>query len=255
MGGSNSKSVASSFNKTVVEAISKNVQSCVTTASQSQNIVISDTIGDVTLRNIKLSQATVIDASCLQKVLNDTNVQNAIKNDVLQNTSTDTYAMLDALTASSSSSTSTINNITQGLFTSENISNTLNDLKQSQSITITSTVGNVVLENITMSQGAQIIAQSLADNAGILKTMTEYENKSDQTTSLTAEGPLDFLGDYAWAIIAVVVLIILALSGVFIYKMFGSKSGGDDDIFGSGDDNISQLIFGGCDDCGHKLEN
>ena len=247
MGGSESKSVASSFNKTVTKAVSRNIQRCVSTASQDQNIVISNTIGDVTLRNLTLSQSVTINASCLQQTLNDSNVQNAIKNEILQNTSTETYALLDALTASRANSTTAINNMTSNMFTSENISETMNTLKQNQSINITSTVGNVIIENLTMTQGAQIIAQSLADNANILKTMTEYENSADQTTSLTSEGPLDFLGDYAWAIIAFIGLIILVLAGVFVYKFVGKSN-----TVGGG-------IFGGCDSCGgggsSKAEN
>jgi cobalamin biosynthesis Mg chelatase CobN len=239
MGGSNSKSIASSFNTVVTEAITKNIISCVYTASQDQNIVIKNTIGDVTIRNAVLSQSTVINSSCLQKALSDANVQNAISNDILQNTSAETYAMLDAFTASGSSSTAMINNMTRNMFTTENISNTLNEVKQSQSINIESTVGNVVLENINMTQGAKLIAQSLADNANILQTMTSYENSANQTTSLTSEGPLDFLGDYAWVIVAIVVLVILALTGYFIFRS-GSKSGGLD------------TIFGGCDKCGGK---
>lgn len=244
MGGSNSKSTASNFNQVVTQAVSRNIQKCVATAVQNQNINIKAGVGDITLRNIDMSQTSVINMSCLQQTLNNSDVQNSIVNDVLQNTSTDTYAMLDALTASNTSSSSTISNITRNMFTSENISSTINEINQQQSINLETSVGNVVLENINMSQGAQIIAQTLADNANVLKTMTELENSTDQTTTMTAEGPFDFITDalteFGWIIGIVVIVIILIVAGLLAWR-WRSKSGGEGGII---------TVFGGCDSCG-----
>ena len=185
--------------------------------------IASNTVGDITIRNVLMSQSVSINSQCMQKTLQDASVQNKIADDVVQKADTTTQAMLGLLSGSSSSTTETgVRTTIKNMFTQTNINETINNLKQNQSINITSTVGNVVMENITMDQGMHLAAQTFVDSTQITKALTDVENKLDQTSSSKSVGPFDFIADlfatYGVIFGIVIVIIVLIGAGLMLYK-------------------------------------
>jgi hypothetical protein len=228
-GNTQSKSRASVATDIITQAVMRNVTRCVTNASQDQSINISNTVGDVTLKNVLMSQSISINSQCMQQTLMNSDVQNSIVNDVVQSADTETQAMLGLLSGDSSSSSDlAIRTTIKNMFTMENINETVNNLKQNQSINISSTVGNVILENITMEQGLHLAAQTFVDSTQISKALADVENKIDQSSSSKSVGPFDFIADMfsQFGVIIGIVIIIIAIivGGLLVFKWTSSGS-------------------------------
>ena len=78
MGGSNSKTVAESFNDVVTEVVARNITSCAGYASQDQIWSIRQIKGNVVIRDTSMVQIAVVNMDCMQNTLNDVDVQNQI---------------------------------------------------------------------------------------------------------------------------------------------------------------------------------
>uniref|UniRef100_A0A6C0JV97 Uncharacterized protein n=1 Tax=viral metagenome TaxID=1070528 RepID=A0A6C0JV97_9ZZZZ len=224
MGGTQSNNTSKILNDIAMTATTKVMMSCVTSTAQSQSINFGHVGGNFSLDKTNLSQSVSVDASCAASSATTAEVAQQVGNAVAEHAESKGQAVLSALGNTKSSVASDITNKMSNSF--ENITSTslITQTTQDQSIGAAVVGGNVTLSNITMEQGATVMAHAMLNNTATQEVLSTIANTIDQKTTSAEENPIagiinsvgNAIGSIVSAPILIIGAIILGIIGIFI---------------------------------------
>lgn len=222
MGGSSSKSTVSQLTSLAVDVVNKNVQSCVSGATQSQLIKLHNIHGDVKLTGISQKQGASVNLKC---VFTD-EVQNKMQNDIAEQISNFVKSsggdLTSALGGSDSDSNIDIKNYFKTNIHNETVSKQVSTTMQQQTISAIDVDGSLVISDLDQEQSAKLVAEAIVTSSqynGVLNTLAE---KIDASSSSEEKGIFNSMfgmfGDIAKYVAIAVVVGAIALAGLFIAR-------------------------------------
>lgn len=228
MGGTQSTATQVSVNNIATKAATNVILKCSNSITQSQSLDFGYVAGNFNLGDVNMSLGASIDMQCVMSAETRDAINTGVATAVGQMAESKGEAILSALGSTKSNVNSTIyNNLTnETVKTTEQ--DVVNQIKQTQSISVGYVGGSVNLGNVNMEAGADIVAKALMATAGYTTVLNDVQNKIDQATKTEEKNPvssiLDSVGGaftkpFAMAAAAVAVAIVV----LFIFYMIMRK--------------------------------
>jgi len=227
MGGSSSKSTITKITDIAFNAVNKNVQSCVGSASQTQLIKVQNVHGDVNLSGTNQKQGVSINMKCIFS--ND--MQNQIQTQIASAITNQSKSMSGDFTAvakSSSDTETTIKNILRTSIHNETLSEQVASSIQAQTLSLSDVGGSVTAIGFSQEQGAKVVSQAIVDTSqytGALHKISDHiDSKAEAESKGVFNSMFDMLGSLfnSWTMIAVAIIAVFLLIGFVAFMMFGS---------------------------------
>jgi hypothetical protein len=195
------------LNEVATEAITKNIQSCVVSATQDQLVKIQNTGGDVKIRSLNQKQGSTVDSKCLFS----TKTQNDIQDQVAEKIDSVVKAK-GGLFASNSKQNIDIKNLFKTSINNETVASQVSGTMQKQTVQIVDTDGSVIIGNMNQEQTAQVIAEAIINSGQYSEVLNGIATKIDAKAEAESSG---IFGSLFGGIFIAVILVGL---GVAIYK-------------------------------------
>lgn len=228
MGGTSSKTTAQVLTEVSTQVTTDSIMTCTSIATQEQMIAFNNVKGDVTISNVNMTQGVAVDLNCVMDSNKQADIANKVAEAIAQQAESKGQAVLSALGSTKAEATSNIKNqLMTGI--SANTKTELDaQINQQQTISATNIGGSVVASNITMDQGATMIASSLMKTATYSSVINESATKMDQKSSSEEKNPIaemiKALGSIfsapVWILGGIILFIVVI---VVIFKFATSK--------------------------------
>jgi len=239
MGGGGSKTISDtgniSINESTIDKVSKAINRCTTSISQSQ-VVKLRARGDITVGETNMTQNATIDSKCLLTAERQTEIKRAFVNDIMNQIKTKNKKLISIVGNGSESRTrNIIENRLNTNISNKDIQESINTIANMQKIDYISLNGNITLPGINMSQGAKLYAKSVLQTSQFTKIVEDLNTIIENDIETVDDDPIaditSFMSDGLIKLIAlgggvmILVLIIFAVI-VFLFKRGGSSSMG-----------------------------
>lgn len=233
-GGSSSLTSMSSYSKSVAEAMSKTMQKCKSDVNMGMNITIKGNYNVV--KNVRMVQSFKLSSGCNLDDKNVADVQQAVSNQIKQQSEAANVAFLGALGSSSSTNTTDIHNEVVAKITRETIQEIVNSFNMKMDFYLD---GNSnIVEDISMEQSAQVLQDNCLAALSKLSSIQAIENVVESKSTAKQTNPIseiiDSIGSIFTSMGILWVIVILACVGVVGFLLYNGVSipflpGGSDD--------------------------
>lgn len=227
MGGSSSKSTVSKLTDIALNVVNKNIQSCVTSATQSQLIKIQNVHGDVDLSGTTQKQGISIDMKCAFSSATQNQIQDQLSSEI-SNLSKSTTGDITSGKASSVSTTD-IKEILKSNINNENISQQVSTAIQQQTISVLNVGGSVTAANINQEQGITMVTNAIVNSEQFTTALTKVADRIDSTATSESKGIFTSLFDMvngvvgsffgSWTMIIVAIIVAFLVIAFFIFML------------------------------------
>jgi len=210
---SSAQSEINNLVESVLKVYSEFSQSCATTAINSNEFIIKAK-GDVSVSNLNIDQFAQVNTKCLQDVVNNTKVEQKIK-ELIKNSA---EAITGALAIASKADTNTVTNNVTNLVTE--IKNTykqscIGNAMNENVFEFESTDGKVTVNGINIKQYSNSLTDCVQKIVANSEAKAELDQSIDNSAKSTVKGLEDMLGS---------LLLLLAL-GLVAYLVLSSGVG------------------------------
>lgn len=219
MGGTTSKNTVESINSLAVHMMVPTIQTCATSATQSQIIQFKNVSGNLDIRNISFEQGVTIDMDCLMESRKFNHIAGSIGEAIAQQAESMGQAGLSALGNTRADVISKVINKVQHNVNGSTKNQIIGIINQTQSMVITNITGNVILKNLSMEQSAHLIAYALMKSSTVSDVVNEFSREIDQLAKSEEKNVLASIFD-GIAKIALVGFIAFAIL-FFIFLKYG----------------------------------
>lgn len=249
MGGTQSNNTSESLTQMSTKVAMSSILSCAGAATQGQILEFQNVVGDVTISNVSMTQASSVNMSCVMDSQKQSEIAGAVANTLAQFAQTQGQSVVSALGSTQSNVASKIKTqITNDI--SQTDSNQIStQISQSQKVSARNIGGNVVVKDLTMSQSAEIVAEALMKTSAYSTAINQVAAAVDQTTKTSEAnffaGIISSVGKAIGSMMATPaiifgVVVIFGLIFLFIFlKIVGSTSKVASSI--SGNDDLTKL--------------
>lgn len=190
MGGTQSKNTASVLNDIAVNVAMDSVMSCTVAATQSQLLELKNIEGDVTISGVSMLQGSSVDANCVMQADKQNEIASSIANALAQHAEAKGQAVVSAL---GNTKSQVVSNITNKLTNNINANTKVEfvtQIDQIQKVGVENVSGNVVIQNMSFEQSAQLVAKALMKTRAYSEVINETAAKIDQATKTEEENPI-----------------------------------------------------------------
>lgn len=246
MGGTQSKNTATILNDIAVNVSMDSIMSCTVAATQSQLIELKNIEGDVTISDLSMLQGNSIDVNCIMESDKQNQISSSISNAIAQYAETKGQAALSALGNTKSQVATNINNRLTNSINANTKQELTAQVDQIQTIGVENVRGNVVIQNMSLEQSAQLVAKALMKTKTFSEVINETAAKIDQATKTEEKNPIagiidslggvvgkfgDAISDIFQGPILIIGALLLGVIGFFIVmKLFFGFSIGSPNI-------------------------
>lgn len=226
MGGGQSKSKSEIFTEAVTKAVARNVMQCKYDTVMRQGIDIEGNYNIVD--GVKMVQAYKIDSTCFQDTKAILDLQNKIAEEIKQQAKTQSVAVLDIFSKSSSEVDSIIKNSVKNSITMENVTKIITKTNMDQGINVKG--DHNIVRNVDMSQLSRLIqrnSQTVVENISVVNDITD---QLDQEAQTVIKNPLDAIADaikaaFSGLLQPLIIVAVIIAAVALIYRMFSSGGG------------------------------
>jgi len=211
MGGSQSTNITTMVNQTAAQVITQNMMNCSASSAQTQTVNITGS----SIFGLSATQTASISQSCVANFQMTTDIANQIANQIQQQATSQSIALLDLVSGSKASNTVALSNMISSNVTTQLVQNAALSAIQTQSINVS---GSTVAD-ATISQSATVIQSAIMGAISNTNLATTVANNTSQSSSATQTNPLAFLTDYLTYIMIFIGIIVLAIIGGLIYVL------------------------------------
>lgn len=215
-----SKTTTTTLNEAITNAVIAVMKTCAATASNSMNVDIEDTDGDVNIGGAAITQTAVSSINCQQQ----SQVQTALKSEITNKiqaeatTSSNTWLEMPDIGSSSSTITNTANRDVANWNVSD-IQGCLSNSNNNVNFTVKRTKGTVTFDQNIVQNATAKVSSCVQGSSSILQKTTDMANdiKARSASQNVLESMLSQMGSMAAAIMGIVLLLtIVAIAGAVI---------------------------------------
>jgi len=218
------------INESTINMVSKAINKCVVSISQSQMINLKSK-GSISISNSDFTQNASINSECLLQAERQADIKREFVNDIMNQIVTKNKKLIGIMGGGSKSLTrSRIENRLNTSINNLDMQESINKVVNSINLKSVSLEGNIVIEGVTLSQGAKIYAKSILQTRQFTTIVEELNNLIDNditTESTDAVAELaGFMSDGGMLkLIAVGGVMFLLILIVIIVMVVVIKSG------------------------------
>lgn len=221
MGGTQSKSTSDVLTMMGTNIASEVIQNCSSMASQSQLIEMGEVAGDFRLSDATFKQGVSIDMECVMDSSTQNEIANKMAASLAQEASAHGQGVMSALGGSSAEVQSNIATSIQNNISNNTKQETESAIFQEQAIKVGKVGGDVVIENLTMDQSAEVIAKGLMQSSAYNKAIQDTSMAIDQKSAAKNDNWIagivgEFTGVVTWIVVGIVGVLIIAAIIIFI---------------------------------------
>lgn len=185
--GSSSKTTTNIDTSIAVNALAQTIMNCTSNVQAGQSFIISGN-GNIVSNSTQV-QALSFNSTCKQSSENMADLQAKISNAISQVASTQTQAVMSAISAGSESETDvTIRNDVEQNITQQTIQNIISNVTAQQSLIISG--NNNVVNNFTQNQTLSIVTSACQNSINSLKSVSDMNAAIDQSAKTEQKDPI-----------------------------------------------------------------
>lgn len=203
MGAAFSTNVATSVVNDVSKVFNETVQNCTTTSTQEIDMTVGNS-GVIRMKNGSITQKSSINTKCLADQFNNTDMEAKIKKAITENSGSKIDGIGFGVAASTNVATS-VDNITKEINV-KNIQNAITANIQKMSLKAGDN-GLIELENWSIEQSNDIVNKVVQDAVSKSKTVTDLNEKFDQTAKA------ELIGIFSTTFL----IVLLAILGIWFF--------------------------------------
>jgi len=217
--GQTSEDVVNEVSNVVTSVSMKTLNTCISKASQSQIISVSNIKGDVTFSGNKLVQGVTIDVSCLLSSNKQASMASNIASALTQFATSKGTDILGLFGKEKASATANLESQISTQINMDSILKNVSSLSQKQGLYFNNIKGNLVILNTSLEQSAALTVQAVQNTALSSSVVNDIAHQISQKTDAESKS---LLGSFTTVIIVIVVIVILI---ALIYYFFqGGKA-------------------------------
>ncbi len=215
-GGSSAKSSTDIYTQNIVEALSKSIQNCTSKTVIAQKVVIKGNYNVV--KKVRMVQGMKLSTSCAMDDKNVAAAQQAVENQIKQQTEAQNVALMGALSKSESDTDLKIHNEVKSKINRETIQNIINTFNLTQDFYLD---GNSnIVEDISMEQSMEALADSCLQALSQLSTVQDIMTRADQISKASQTNPVSeiigAIGGIVSTITSSISSIVTSLGGIWM---------------------------------------
>lgn len=191
------------------------VQNCSQSLTAEQVIRFKEVKGDFVMRGTVMEQGVSVDMSCALSSETQNLIKSQITDSIVAWAKNNDQGALAALTAGGASARITVKTILDKHITTSTIQSTAQSTLARQGIDVDLVERNVIIENVTLSQSATMIARSIIDNKAYSDAISEIATTMNLSAESESAGQLAGVAKFYF----VIILLVVAVVGVFLYKL------------------------------------
>lgn len=232
--GNKSSTSLSVCNDLAVNVSMDSIMSCSSAATQQQLIELKDVKGNVNISGVSMTQGASVNMSCVMDSVKQNEIAMKVSNALAQQAEASGQAVLSALGNTKANASANIHNKIMTNISANTTMEMSASVNQTQAITVANVGGNVVIANVSMEQGAQVIAQGLMKTQAYASVINEVATAMDQKSKSEEKNPIatviDSIGKAVGTVMSAPILIfgglIVGALVLFVLIKFVFKSGG-----------------------------